>query len=338
MESETIASTRQSAGGIHVVFGNGPVGSAAARYLLQQGHTVRMASRSGRRPAVIFDDLDAQALARLQLVKADARDRESVGRASAGASHIYHCMNVLYQHWQTELPPMQESLVEAALREGAVLAVTENLYMYARGVDVIDESTPEVPPTRKGALRKRLHEQLVEAGRDRGLKWTAVRASDYYGPGATFQSMFGTEFLLQPLFSGRRPRIVGRLDVPHSLAYVGDYGRALAIAALDSRAWGRSWIVPNDPPRTSREVGEVFFRAAGRPGRLGTIPRPVIVGMGLVSPLVREIVEMLYQKEEPYVVDGGEFAARFSFSPTPLEEGVRRTLAWYEKTLAGSGR
>jgi len=42
-------------------------------------------------------------------------------------------------------------------------------------------------------------------------------------------------------------------------------------------------------------------------------------------------VEMLYQKEEPYVVDGSRFARLFSFSPTPLEEGVRRTIEWYRR-------
>lgn len=48
-----------------------------------------------------------------------------------------------------------------------------------------------------------------------------------------------------------------------------------------------------------------------------------------MSPLLREVVDVLYQKEEPYVVDGGRFQSRFGFSPTTLEEGVRRTLAWY---------
>jgi nucleoside-diphosphate-sugar epimerase len=51
--------------------------------------------------------------------------------------------------------------------------------------------------------------------------------------------------------------------------------------------------------------------------------------LGLFSPLLREIPEVLYQKEEPYVVDGGNFQRRFGFSPTTLEEGVRRTMAWY---------
>jgi nucleoside-diphosphate-sugar epimerase len=318
----------------HLVFGNGPVGSVAARYLLDQGHRVRMVSRSGRRPPILFDDLPASQRERLELAAADARDPQATFRAAEGASHLYHCVNVLYQDWAAMLPPIQENLIAAALKENAVLAVTENLYMYARGVDVINESTPEIPPTRKGALRKNLHDRLVEAGEKQGLRWTAARASDYYGPGATFQSMLGTQYFLAPLLNGGRPRVVGSMDQPHSVTYVEDYGRALAVAALDPRAHGRSWIVPNDRTRTTREVAQVFFDAAGRGKKLGVIPRPLITALGVFSPLLREVVEMLYQKEEPYVVDGSEFASRFGFSPTPLEEGVRRTLSWYQKAAA----
>ncbi len=316
---------------VHVIFGNGPVGSAAARYLLEKGFTVRMVSRSGKRPPVLFDDLPAEAAARLHFEAADATSASDTARAARGASHIYHCANVAYQDWWKLLPPMQENLIAAALREKAVLAVTENLYMYQRGVDVIDENTPENPPTRKGLLRKQLHERLETAARSDGLRWTAVRASDYYGPGAGLQSMFGTDLFLDAVFNGKRPRVVGALDQLHSVAYVEDYGRALAVAALDPRAYGRAWIVPNDRARTTRETAQVFFDAAGRKKVLGVYPRAMIAAAGIFNPLLREVVEMLYQKEEPYVVDGSRFSRTFGFQATPLEEGVRRTLAWYGK-------
>jgi nucleoside-diphosphate-sugar epimerase len=180
-------------------------------------------------------------------------------------------------------------------------------------------------------LRKRLHDRIVNAGTEAGLTWTAVRASDYYGPGATLQSMFGTQLFLDPLFNGGRPRLVGNLDQPHTLTYVEDYGSALALAALDPRAHGRSWIVPNDRTRTMREVAEMFMVSAGCKKEIGVFPSPLIAVLGVFSPLLREVVEMLYQRERAYVVDGSRFAERFAFSPTPLEEGMRRTLAWYRR-------
>ncbi len=318
--------------GFHVIFGTGPVGSAAARFLLQKGLPVRLVSRSGCRPAVLFDGLPVDQERRLEFRAADALDLQAVVKASDGASHIYHCANVLYQDWGKVLPSLQQNLVTAALRHGSVLAVADNLYMYARGVAVIDESTAEVPPTRKGLLRKGLHDRLVAAGAGGDLSWTTVRASDYYGPGAVLQSIFGTRLFLDPLFSGKTARLVGDLDTPHTYTYVEDYGQALVVAALDPRAHGRVWIVPNDETRTAREAAALFFRAAGKETRLGAFPRSLITAAGLFNPLLREVREMLYQKEEPYVVDGSRFAAQFDFKATPMEEGVRRTLAWYAAT------
>ena len=315
----------------HVIFGNGPVGCAAARYLLQQGLSVRMVSRSGRRPAVYFDDLTAEEAARLQFETADMMSAEDTARAARGASHVYHCANVAYQDWWKLLPPMQDNLVAAAVGQNAVLAVTENLYMYQRGAAVIDEETPEIPPTRKGLLRKQLHERLVTAEKSHGLRWTSVRASDYYGPLAGLQSMFGTDLFLDAVFNEKTPRVVGALDQLHSVAYVEDYGRALAVAALDPRAYGKAWIVPNDRARTARDTAQVFFDTAGKKKTLRVYSRTLISLMGIFNPLLREVVEMLYQKEEPYVVDGSRFARTFGFTATPLEDGVRKTLVWYRR-------
>jgi len=322
----------QKEAGLQVVFGNGPVGSSAARFLLEEGLEVRVVSRTGRRPTGLFDGLSADQERRLEFRPVDALDLQEVLAASSGASHVYHCANVLYQDWWKVLPTLQQNLMSAARQHRSVLAVADNLYMYARGVSVINEDTPETPPTRKGLLRKQLHDRLVEAGNSDGLPWTSVRASDYYGPGATMQSVFGTQLFLDALFKGKRPRVIGDPDQPHSYTYVGDYGRALVVAALAPSAHGRVWIVPTDRTLTARQAAEIFFEAAGRNARLSGIPRSLITAAGVFSPLLHEVTEMLYQKEEPYVVDGSRFASRFGFEPTPIEEGVRRTLAWYEAT------
>ncbi len=80
---------------------------------------------------------------------------------------------------------------------------------------------------------------------------------------------------------------------------------------------------------TSREVARLFFAAAGRGKEVSRIPRFLLAALGLFNPVIRELGEVLYQKEEKYVVDGSLFGSKFGFTPTPLEEGIRRTLKWY---------
>ena len=266
----------------------------------------------------------------MEMRAADALDPAAVLAATEGATHIYHCANVPYQDWLRVLPPLLSSLMAAARARAAVLAMSDNLYAYARGVPVIDESTPEEPPTRKGRIRKALVEALAAEGRKSGLAWTVVRASDYYGPGSGLQSVFGTDRFLDPLAAGRKPGMLGNLDLPHTYTYAGDFGRALATAALDPAAHGAAWIAPNDRTLTTREVAGMFIAATGRPGSVSALPRSAVRFLGLFNPLIREVVEMLYQKEEAYVVDGSRFATRFGFAATPLEKGIAATIAWYE--------
>lgn len=58
--------------------------------------------------------------------------------------------------------------------------------------------------------------------------------------------------------------------------------------------------------------------------------------VGSVVPLAREGAEMVYQFEQPFVVDGSRAARAFGLTPTPYEEGVRRTLAALRAASGGS--
>jgi hypothetical protein len=72
-----------------------------------------------------------------------------------------------------------------------------------------------------------------------------------------------------------------------------------------------------------------FAAALGRPApRVERVPPLVRRGMGLLLPILRELEEMLYQWEGPFVVDDRAFRARFGIAPTPLDEGARATALW----------
>ena len=327
--------------GLQVVFGTGPVGCATAWHLLGRGLRVRMVNRSGKRPA-FFARRSPEQEARLELAACDAMDESAVRAAAAGASHLYNCAHAPYHQWPAILPVLYSNMEKAALEQNAVFAAAQNLYMYARGLTVINEQARVDPPSRKGRIIQSLHESLEAAGARDGLRWTAVRASDFYGPGATEQSLFGTLRFLDPLFAGRSPMLIGDIDQPHTFTFVQDYGGALATAALSPQALGRAWIVPNDRTLTTREVAGLFLSAArldnGRTPRIRTVPRAGIAFAGLFNPVIHEVLEMLYQKEEPYVVDGSRFRDAFGLKPTPLEEGVRRTIEWYNATKADAAK
>jgi hypothetical protein len=52
---------------------------------------------------------------------------------------------------------------------------------------------------------------------------------------------------------------------------------------------------------------------------------------GLFIPAAREGVEMRYQLTEPFVVSSEAIETAFGLAPTPLAEGLRRTIEWWKK-------
>jgi len=51
---------------------------------------------------------------------------------------------------------------------------------------------------------------------------------------------------------------------------------------------------------------------------------------GLFIPVAREVIEMLYEFEKPFVVDSSKFEKTFGMKPTPIREAIHQTVAWYK--------
>ena len=86
---------------------------------------------------------------------------------------------------------------------------------------------------------------------------------------------------------------------------------------------------------TTRAVVADFGAALGRPIELQRVPPLVLSALGLFVPLMRELKEMAYQWEEPFIVDDRRFRARFGDKSTPLDAGARETVAWAKATFGG---
>jgi hypothetical protein len=52
--------------------------------------------------------------------------------------------------------------------------------------------------------------------------------------------------------------------------------------------------------------------------------------------MVRELSELIYEFEAPFVLDGSKYLRAFGGVPTPHREAIRATLGWYADNLSSS--
>jgi hypothetical protein len=55
----------------------------------------------------------------------------------------------------------------------------------------------------------------------------------------------------------------------------------------------------------------MIFEEVGKPARIQAAPKMLLRAMGLFNPGMRELIEMLYEFEEPFVVDHSKFEQAF---------------------------
>ena len=306
---------------LHVVFGTGPVGTSVMEALMQRGRCrVRMVNRSGR----------ASVPEGVEVVGGDATHEAFAREVSQGASVVYFALNPPYNKWPELFPPLQAGVLEGAASAGAKLVTMENLYMYGpTDSRPLTEDLPYAPNTRKGRVRAMMSEELMEAHSSGRVRVAIGRASDYFGPrvlvSAAGEQVFGRAV------QGKSAQVAGDPDQPHTYTYAPDVGRGLVILGEREEALGQAWHLPSPETVTTRQFVEMIFEEVGKPARVQAAPKILLRAMGLFNPGMREIIEMLYEFEEPFVVDDSRFVREFGEQATPLREAIQRTVRWYRE-------
>jgi nucleoside-diphosphate-sugar epimerase len=276
-------------GELHVVFGSGPVGQAVVATLLGQGKHVRVISRSGARRSLPES---------VEVARGDATRPDDTRQVCLGATHVYHCANAPdYNRWPQQFPPLQRGILAGAAATGAKLIVMENLYMYGpHGGVPMTETMPRRGHGSRSTTRRLLTEELFAAHRTGQVRATSVRASDLLGPHVT-ESLVGERFF-GPFLAGKKVQLFANPDVPHSLSFVGDVGRAMVMVGARDEALGRAWHVPNAPAVTLRTFARMVGEETGIAPRMSYVPRRVtralLPVLGLAIPPMRGLVENLY--------------------------------------------
>ena len=115
----------------------------------------------------------------------------------------------------------------AAKATGARYVSIENLYMYDSSKPMTEEFAHS-PKIKEG--RVACQDGGGSDGRpsERGeVRATALRSSDYYGPGVLGSAL--GEMVFGNLAAGKKAQLGGSAEMPHSWAYIEDVGRAAAI-------------------------------------------------------------------------------------------------------------
>lgn len=304
---------------LQVVFGAGQVGATLATLLRERGLPVRVVRRSTQ-----------TAHAGVELQCGDAADPAFCREAARGASVLYHCMNPPYSAaaWTELLPKYMENLITAAASTGARLVVLDNLYMLGRPEGrALDEDSPVHPCSRKGEIRARVAEQLFRAHREGRVQAVCGRASDFYGPGGRLSSL--GDWFWPAALAGKTARLPFDPAMPHSWHYIPDVASGLLQLGLaEEDVCGKPWMLPCAPACAFQDLLTGLEQALGRPLSAARVPGWLLRGLALVLPMMRELKEMGYQWDEPFVVDDRRFRTRFGLSPTEPGPALRATAAW----------
>lgn len=302
---------------------NGGVGSEVTRSLLKRGWTVRALAR--RIPRTTGEPRHRH----LEWIEGDALKREDVMNAAHGAAVIVHAVNpAKYHNWRGLALPMLDNTLAAAEANRSRIIFPGTVYNY--GMDAfpsIDESAPQVPHTRKGAIRVEMEERLRDACWDGRARALIVRCGDFFGPRA------GSSWFSQGLVMPKQPvRFVmnpGALDTYHSWAYLPDVAETVArlleceesLQKFDTFHFKGHWL-------SNREMAETICATAGiNSRRVLAFPWWLIRASAPMIELSGEMIEMRYLWNAPLQLDNRKLIALLGSEPhTPIESAIRSTL------------
>lgn len=305
---------------LHIVTGAGPMGTTVAEQLAAAGENVRILTRSGSGPEH-------------PLVERRRVDLSgNLHDAFAGATAVYHCAHGSKYDaavWQRELPAMEAGVLAAA--RGAVVVFPESLYAYVPTDGHMNEATPANASGGKRGIRT----ALLAARAASPTPTVSVMASDFFGPHVLTAHM--GDRAIPNIFSGNTIRVMGSADAPHSFTYVPDFAAAMIRAAASPSLWNTVLNAPTGPAVTQRQMLDAYAGAAGvATPKIGVLAPWLVKTMGTVVPSVRELGEMMYQFQKPFVLDSTRSEHLLGLAPTPLAQAAQETIDWW-KASHGQG-
>jgi nucleoside-diphosphate-sugar epimerase len=291
----------------------GSIGIPLARELNNYTNEIRLVSRNPQR----VNETD-------ELLATDLTDASQVEKAIEGSAIVYVTIGFEYRLkvWQELWPLFMQHVINGCLKHHAKLVFFDNVYMYAAdAIPFMTEQSPVNPPSKKGEVRARVREMILNAVEKKDLHALIARSADFYGPEAK-NGVFNV-MAFNNLAKGKKAQAFGNMDKIHTYTYVPDAAKATAVLGNTSDAYNQEWHVPTTRERlTNLDWIKLAAKKLGVDAKVQPVSVWMIRMLGLFIPIMREFPEMVYQYEQDYIFDSSKFEKRFGIMATPPEEGI----------------
>ena len=306
---------------MQVILGSGGIiGTGLASILPQYTDKVRLVSRN---PAAVNQSDE--------LVKADLTNNEQTEKAVENADVAYLVLGMQYktQIWQRDWPKVMTNVINACKKYNTKLVFFDNLYLYGKVDGWMTEDTPPNPSSKKGEVRAKIIEQLVNEYKQGNIKALVARSADFNGP---TKLTFLYPLVYEKILKGKKAQWLLNAKVKHSLTYTTDAVKATALLGNTPDAYNRTWHLPTDKNAlTGEEYINTVEEIYGKKNGYTILSRWMLRMVGLFVPVIKEMNEMLYQYESDYLFDSTDFENHF-FKATPVKQSIEETIDTLRQT------
>lgn len=321
-----------------VVLGaNGFLGSHVTRHLVEAGRDVRAMIRAGREISPYIRDL------KLDLVRGDALDKDSLVRAMQGCETAFHCI-VDPRAWLFDTAPLfrtnveglrnaMDAALEVGLKRFVFLSTVCTIGLNPSGVaseadafNWADQATDYV------RSRVQAEDLFMEYCRTRNLPGVACNVAMTWGAGDLQPTAHGA--LLRNVVLKWRPAY---WETSLSMVDVDDAADAMILAAERGRV-GERYLITNRL-MTFREVFDLGARYAGKRGPWLCVPLPVMKVVCFFTKYLahfagRETVVTPDALRLSFIMkdyDNSKARRELGWQPRPMEESIRAATEWFRQ-------
>ncbi len=308
--------------GKHVVFGStGAYGYAIIRELEKRGKTVRAVCRNHQKASGLFSS-------KVEIFQADIMSEDLVAKACEGASVIYAGFNFPYAAWKTGFPEGIKNIIKGCAGNNAILVFPGNVYGYGKFKRLpVDEGHPLSARSKKGIIRNRIEAELMDNHRKGKFNLIIPRFADFYGPNVT-NDLYGAIF--RNAINGTGSIWPANADVPHQFTFINDAARATMDLVENSDSYGETFHICGEAITARDFISKVYLSAGNHP-KIRVVSKALLAFMGIFNSQARELLELLYEYDEPYILGDSKFRRLFpSFTYTNYDAGIRETLSWFK--------